>query len=74
MPECFSFKASFNFAENTINQTTTKAIIRERHYGNENGELVRSLSFVLRRDSGQGFSADALIEGGVKDWVQIKFT
>lgn len=63
------FWTYFNFTGHTMNQTAAKAINKERHYGNESVELVRSLSsHMLSHDSGQGFCATGLIEGNIKEW------
>lgn len=54
---CVCVLTCFNFAEHTMNQTPAKAINKERHYGNERVELVRSPpSCMLSHDSGQRFS------------------
>lgn len=63
------FWTHFKFAGHTMNQTAAKAINKERHYGNESVELVRSLSLrMLSHDSGQRFSPTLLIEGSIKEW------
>lgn len=51
-----------------MNQTAAKAINKERHYGNESVELVRSLSMcMLSHDLGQGICHTVLIEGYIKE-------
>ena len=61
------FWTCFNFAVHTMNQTAAEAINKDRHYGNESVELVRSPSLrMLSHDSGQGFSVTWVIDGSIK--------
>lgn len=64
MPECF-FELVSILQCTTMNQTAAEAINKDRRYGNESAELVRSPpSCMLSHDSGAGILCHWVIDDG----------